>query len=329
MSQVNAQLGLVSEDGAGQRSLVVTLGRSWPTSGTQLERTLRAIQTSPWANSVTLPRVLSSTPTPGLTFKSKSESPARITGIKSLLAAETQIEGFSTILDDPATLTGQERAQLLTVLGVSWMESRNDWTSAVSNSLRSSINTLDSVRILPTENVNLVSAQGSIPFTVSNGLKKEAATIVLSASPSNSRLEIDEDATKRIQPDSRATVLIPVKAKLGNGNVIVTLQLLSPTGVKIGPPTAVTVDVHADWEGIGALIVGILLVLLFGFGIVRNILRRRRENSDGAGAGAGGETTAAGTPIDSPADDATGPDAADGNRPKTERHSDDTREPSV
>jgi hypothetical protein len=209
------------------------------------------------------------------------------------------------------------------------MESRNDWTSAVSNSLRSSINTLDSVRILPTENVNLVSAQGSIPFTVSNGLKKEAATIVLSASPSNSRLEIDEDATKRIQPDSRATVLIPVKAKLGNGNVIVTLQLLSPTGVKIGPPTAVTVDVHADWEGIGALIVGILLVLLFGFGIVRNILRRRRENSDSDSDGAGGETTAAGTPMDSPADDATGPDAADGNRPKTERHSDDTREPSV
>ena len=57
------------------------------------------------------------------------------------------------------------------------------------------------------------------------------------------------------------------------------MQLLSPTGVKIGTPTAVTVDVHADWEGIGALIVGILLVLLFGFGIVRNILRRRRENA--------------------------------------------------
>ena len=104
---------------------------------------------------------------------------------------------------------------------------------------------------------------------------------MLSASPSNSRLEIDEDATKRIQPDSRATVLVPVKAKLGNGQVILTLQLLSPTGVKIGTPTAVTVDVHADWEGIGALIVGVLLVLLFGFGIVRNILRRRRENAAG------------------------------------------------
>jgi uncharacterized membrane protein len=41
------------------------------------------------------------------------------------------------------------------------------------------------------------------------------------------------------------------------------------------------VDVHADWEGIGALILGGLLVLLFGFGIVRNILRRRDQRRDG------------------------------------------------
>jgi uncharacterized membrane protein YcjF (UPF0283 family) len=72
-------------------------------------------------------------------------------------------------------------------------------------------------------------------------------------------------------------VLIPVKAKLGNGQVTLTLQLFSQSGVAIGGPTTVPVDVHADWEGIGALIIAILLVLLFGFGIVRNVLRRRRE----------------------------------------------------
>ncbi len=321
MSQVNAQLGLVSEDGGGQRSLTVTLGRFWPSSGTQLERTLRAIQTSPWTNSVTLPQVLASTPTPGLTFTSKSESQARITGIKGLLDTEARIDDFATILDDPTTMTGQNRAQLLTLLAVSWPEPRNDWAGAVSNNLQSSFKILDSVKILPTENVNLVSAQGSIPFTVSNGLKTEAATIVLSASPSNSRLEIDEDATKRIQPDSRATVLVPVKAKLGNGQVILTLQLMSPTGVKIGSPTAVTVDVHADWEGIGALIIGILLVLLFGFGIVRNILRRRRENSAGGGEGDDGTTGAA--------PDGDAPDGAAATTVAIDAQSDDTKEPSV
>jgi hypothetical protein len=320
MSQVNAQLGLVSEEGGAPRSLVVTLGRAWPSSGTQLDRTFRAIQTSPWANAVALPRILSSTPTSGLAVKNKSETDARITGIKGLLDTEARIDDFATILDDPTTMTGQNRAQLLTLLAVSWLEPRNDWPSAVSNNLRSSFKILDSVKVLPTENVNLVSAQGSIPFTVSNGLTNEAVTVVLSASPSNSRLEIDEDVTKRIQPDSRATVLVPVKAKLGNGQVILTLQLLSPTGVKIGAPTAVTVDVHADWEGIGALVIGVLLVLLFGFGIVRNILRRRRENAAEGESGPDGEPEPEGEPD---TDGAT--DAAPGSGGQT----DDTKEPSV
>jgi hypothetical protein len=35
--------------------------------------------------------------------------------------------------------------------------------------------------------------------------------------------------------------------------------------------------VHAEWEGLGTLIFGILVVLLLGFGIFRSIRRRRRE----------------------------------------------------
>ena len=108
MSQVNAQLGLVSEDGGGQRNLVLTLGRSWPSSGTQLERTFRAILTSPWTNSVTFPRSCRARRPPGSTLKSKSETEARLTGIKGLLDTETRIDDFATILDDPTTMTGPE-----------------------------------------------------------------------------------------------------------------------------------------------------------------------------------------------------------------------------
>ena len=78
-------------------------------------------------------------------------------------------------------------------------------------------------------------------------------------------------------------MLVPVKAKLGNGQVVLSLRPVQPDRRPIGDPSSVTVDVHADWEGIGALIFGILLVLLFGFGIVRNILRRRSKSGDGNG----------------------------------------------
>jgi hypothetical protein len=281
MAQVNAQLELVShEKASAPRTILLTFDRAWPSSGTQLARTLDSLAVSPWVTTATLPQALSATPASGVSIKDSQEATQRTRSISSLVAMENSVDSFATVLDVPSTMIGQARTQLLTLLAVSWQNPRNDWATAVADSLKASTGILNSVKILQTENVNLVSAQGSIPFTISNGLKTEAVTVVVHASPSNGRIEIDSATTKKVQASSRATVLIPVKAKLGNGQVTLTLQLFSQSGVPIGGPTTVPVDVHADWEGIGALIIGILLVLLFGFGIVRNILRRRKEGRD-------------------------------------------------
>ncbi|WP_226653148.1 DUF6049 family protein [Leifsonia sp. LS1] len=280
MGKLNAQLQLIGAEGGDARHLLVGLDRSWPSSGTQLKRTLDALSSSPWATSSTLVAVRAAAATSGLALTDAPEADARIDAIRALFSDETSLGAFSSVLDDPTTLTGRVRAQLLTLLAVSWQNPKADWAAAVAASHKTTRDTLGSIHILPTENINLVSAQGSIPFTVSNELKDEAVTVVLTASPSNSRLEIDDATTKRIPQDSRATLLVPVKAKVGNGQVVLSLRLYSPTGVPIGDPTTVTVDVHADWEGLGALILGILLVLLFGFGVVRNILRRRKERRE-------------------------------------------------
>lgn len=280
MSKVNAQLELISQESGDARKLLVALGRSWPSSGTQLERTLNALFSSPWSGPADFAAVSGSPTTSGLDLVDAPESAERIADIRALVQDEVALGQFATVLEDPTRLTGRTRSDLLTLLAISWQNPRADWGAAVVKERAATADTLHSIKILPTENVNLVSAQGSIPFTVSNELPDDAATIVLTASPSNSRLEVDQSTTKRIPKDSRATVLIPVKAKVGNGQVVLSLHLYSPTGVPIGDPTSVTVDVHADWEGIGALIFGILLVLLFGFGIVRNILRRRSKSRE-------------------------------------------------
>lgn len=281
MSKANAQLQLISAEGSSPRQVLIALDRSWPSSGTQLARTLDALFVSSWTTPATFSSMLTAAPSSGTALVDAPESESRLDSIRSLLADETALTGFSSVLADPSSLTGSTRAQLLTLLAVSWQNARTSWATAVAKSRAATSKTLQSIRILPTENINLVSAQGSIPFTVSNGLRTEAVTVVLNASPSNGRLEIDQSVTKTIPQDSRATMLVPVKAEVGNGQVVLSLQLYSPTGVPIGEPTAVRVEVHADWEGIGALVFGILLVLLFGFGIVRGILRRR-EKGDGS-----------------------------------------------
>ncbi|WP_348789548.1 DUF6049 family protein [Leifsonia sp. NPDC080035] len=313
MSTLNAQLQLVSGEDSTPHHLLLAMDRSWPSSGTQLQRTLDSLFTSPWSTPSTFPTLLTAAQSSQLALTDAPESQARIDAIRGLLDDEKALDGFASVLTDPSTLVGRTRAQLLSLLAVSWLNPRADWTAAVTKSRAATDDTLHSIKILPTDNINLVSAQGSIPFTVSNELPDEEATIVLSASPSNGRLEIDQPTTKTIPKDSRVTVLVPVKARVGNGQVILSLQLYSPAGVPIGYPSYATVDVHADWEGIGALIFGSLLVLLFGFGIVRNILRRRSQRrgekaDDAANAEPGDDSEPAddAEPVDdaTPADDA-------------------------
>ncbi|AAT90127.1 hypothetical protein ATY41_06305 [Leifsonia xyli subsp. xyli] len=277
MSAVNAQLALLSGEDKTSRKVLVALDRSWPSSGTQLQRSLDALLTSAWSAPAAFSSIVSASGSTDTVVVDAPESQRRIDAIRSLLTDEKALTDFATVLVDPTTLTGRTRAQLLTLLAVSWQNPRTDWSAAVTKSREATTKTLHAIRILPTENINLVSTQGSIPFTVSNELPGEAATVTLRASPSNGRLEIDGPTTKSIPKDSRGTMLVPVRAKVGNGQVVLSLQLYSPTGIPIGDPSAVSVEVHADWEGLGALVFGALLVLLFGYGIVRGLLRRRAQ----------------------------------------------------
>jgi type II secretory pathway pseudopilin PulG len=56
--------------------------------------------------------------------------------------------------------------------------------------------------------------------------------------------------------------------------------------------------VQAEWETAGALIVASLVILVFGFGLYRNIAKRRRERKEARAAAA----------IDTAQADAAGPD---------------------
>jgi flagellar biosynthesis/type III secretory pathway M-ring protein FliF/YscJ len=68
-----------------------------------------------------------------------------------------------------------------------------------------------------------------------------------------------------------------VSAKVGNGDVTLRVSVFSPTGVLVSQPGVVDVNVQAEWEGVGSAVFAALVVLFFGFGVWRNIARRRKE----------------------------------------------------
>ncbi|MGD8168729.1 DUF6049 family protein [Herbiconiux sp. P16] len=261
--------------GASGRSVLAVLDRT-AMNLTDLDQVLGALQSLPWADTAPLQNLLSQKPSQAVTLIDAPESADRVGQIQRLLGSSQTIDSFSSVLADPQVLTGENRADLLALLSNSWVPNEGGWNVAVQGSLDAATKTLGSVQMIDGSNINLLSNQAPLPVTLSNELPYPV-TVLVHVTPSNGRLLVEQnDVEVTIEATSRKGAQIPVTA-VANGAVTLNIQLLSPTGVLISTPSPVVVNVSAEWETWGTVLFGILVVIVFGFGIVRNILRRRKK----------------------------------------------------
>jgi hypothetical protein len=101
--------------------------------------------------------------------------------------------------------------------------------------------------------------------------------VLVKVVPSNGRLVVGDTVEAVIDPTSARSVLVPVTAAVGNGDVVLKVTLYTASGVQIDQPALIPVNVRADWEGLGSLIFAAIVIAFFGFGVWRNITRRRRD----------------------------------------------------
>lgn len=297
------------------RSLLAMLPRAWPSNPNALSATLNSIEQNPAASVVPL-SALQALPATEVTVADLAEAPERLSMINALVERETELAGFSTALADPTTLMGDERLRILGLLGVAWLNDETQWRTAVGENLQRSYGILNSVSVVANNTVLVVGGSAQFPVTVENSFI-EPVTLRVTLTPSNGRLVVDESAEVTVDGGSSSTVLVPVNARVGNGLVDVTVTLTTAAGVLLEDPVTIPVDVRADWEGVGAALLGTAILLFFGFGIFRNIRRQRRERAAEEAADASDPS------VDSsesesvkPANEVTNPDAAEPESPR-------------
>jgi hypothetical protein len=265
--------------------VLAVIDRVVPTAEHRLSRaSLRAAITVgagvPGTAGATLGALTAVAPT-AVTVDGGTTDAERADAVSALLNGSERIARFATVLEDPALLNGPERAAILQILGVGWIGTGDGWTTALAAHRDSVTTTLGSVSIVPPSPVNLLSADTGLRVWLRNDLPSPV-TVVLHAEPDDLRLDVQRSTTVRIEAASNIPVEIPVKARVGSGQVSVSLTLTSPTGEAIGGTTSVDATLRAEWEGIGivvlASIVGILLVL----GVIRTVLRRRARRAAAA-----------------------------------------------
>jgi hypothetical protein len=124
--------------------------------------------------------------------------------------------------------------------------------------------------------LTLISDSGLVPLNVYNHLPSDAVFRVV-MTPADSRLVVDDEPVVLVPQGVTQLVYVPVRA-IASGDVSVSVQLLSESGVVLAQLENLELRIRAGWEtaatGVAAGLLGLLLVT----GIVRTVRRGRASS---------------------------------------------------
>jgi hypothetical protein len=315
MADLSSQIAVVSAASPEQSlTLLATLDRGWPPTAGRLSQTIDSLAALPWYDATAL-TTAAATPVSGdVSFVPLAESAADVEIASRLVQREAEVVDFAGALADPTAITGPHRLALLGLLATSWRYTPEDWQDAVTDNLAASQAVLRSVTVSTTGPINVVGSKVDIPITLNNSLN-QTVTVRVRVVPSNGRLVVGNDVEAVLDAASAKAVSIPVTAAVGNGDVTLRVTLFTPSGASLDDPSLISVNVRADWEGIGSRIFAALVVLFFGFGVWRNIVHRRRDRTQAAHGDADPDADPAADTAadhDTPRNDPAGTDPARG-----------------
>jgi len=279
LAELSSQIAVVAVENPDRaRTLLATLDRGWPPTTSRLSQTIDSLAALPWYTATPLTTALATPVSSGVTFAAQAEPAESVDLARRLIQREAELTSFSGALSDPTAVLAPNRLALLALLATAWESQPEEWRTAVGENLAASHDQLRSVTVSTKGPINVVGSKVDIPVTLNNALG-QAVTVRVQVVPSNGRLVVGNDVEAVLDASSAKTVSIPVTAAVGNGAVTLRVTLYTPAGESIAQPSLISVNVRADWEGIGSRIFAALVVLFFGFGIWRNIVHRRRDRA--------------------------------------------------
>ncbi|HEX5859905.1 MAG TPA: DUF6049 family protein [Microbacterium sp.] len=281
LTEATALLTFATRD-AGGAPILVSTERGQDRSVVALRAAIAGVANVPGAEIVSLAALSEASPS-GVAVAEVAPEPARVDAASALTADQDLITDFASILDQPSLLTGPERTSILQLLGVGWSALPEEWTSALALHREQTVATLGAVGIQPPSTIQLLSPEAPLPVWVRNDLPYPV-NVVLYAEPDDPRLVVTPQTEVLATADANTRVQVPVEARVGSGDVVIELRLLSPSGVAIGDTQSADVTVRADWEGIGLVVLGVLIGAFLTLGVVRMVLSRRRAKRADAAA---------------------------------------------
>lgn len=258
-------------------TVFAALDRYSTASAGRLGTSLSTIESLPWVASTTMSEALA-LPAATAKLSDVDASTDRVALARQLLESESDTAHFSSVANDPTLITGPQRLALLSLFSASRVADPASWESTASAFLQQNDVLRSSVYIPESSTINLYQEKGNLPIAVRNELDVPV-TVYVNVQPERAILDVVDTRVKlTIEANSQAKAFVPVQS-IANGEVLTRVSLSSGTGAQISMPTYVVLNVQAGWETALTVILAVIVVILFGAGIWRTVLRRRRARS--------------------------------------------------
>ncbi|WP_146181304.1 DUF6049 family protein [Salinibacterium hongtaonis] len=265
---------------AGDSTVLATFGRDIPFSTNRIPATIAALTATPGIVVTSLAATMDEAAVDA-SIVDQPVSADRVALVAGMLATEPAIAQFSSILETPSLITGERRRTLLALASTAWVDSTSDWPAEVSAYVDGSTEILESVQVLESSTINLLSETGDLPVTVSNALPYPV-TVYVTVTSNTAILDVLEGRVAvTVEGGSQSRAAIPVQS-IANGTASLVVTLSSVTNVPISSPTYMTTNVQAGWDTAFTTIVAVLVLLMFIGGIIRTVRRRRRLKAEAA-----------------------------------------------
>ncbi|WP_353988738.1 DUF6049 family protein [Ruicaihuangia caeni] len=278
-SAAHLAAALAIEAGSRTSPVIAALDRESSAAPQRLADTLNVLAGLPWVTPTALSAVNTGDSIPSASVAERPQSADRIAAISGMVASERQVAAFATAAVDTAAIVDARRLALLGTLSQSWRMNASGWEAVVDQFMAENRSIVDSVEVVERGQILVLADRTELPINVRNELG-QAVEVVLDVRALTAGLAVEQQRTVVVvEPASTRNVPVPVQS-IANGAVMVELTLTSTTGVPLGSPVFVRVNVQAGWETAGTVIAASVVVLVFIIGIARTVLKRRRATEE-------------------------------------------------
>jgi hypothetical protein len=277
--RVLAETAVLARSGdAASTALLVTTPRDWQPTAAVAQAQLTALRDAAWVDTTTVADLLASaaddrTGSARPAFPQSERSGEELTPawVDALAAQWRSASEFAAVVDDPAALLAGLPADLVAPLAVAWRDDPDARADAVNTALAEATARQTGLSVLLSEQLTVISSSANISVAVRNELD-QAARVRVELRPQKGCLDTTRSELTEVAPNGETTVDLTLRAT-ANCDVSVDVSLVSASGRELATPVTFEARVAPTIESVGAVVVGVLLALVLGFGIWRTVRR--------------------------------------------------------